>query len=71
MKGRGYLSFYTARKKAGMTQAVAAEKLGIAAASVSQWETGKTLPETERLRDIAKLYNCTVDELLEQDVSKS
>ena len=54
-----------------MTQAVAAEKLGIAAASVSQWETGKTLPETERLRDIAKLYNCTVDEVLEPDVSEA
>lgn len=54
-----------------MTQAVAAEKLGITAASVSQWETGKTLPETERLRDIAKLYNCTVDELLETDASEA
>jgi transcriptional regulator with XRE-family HTH domain len=65
------LSFLVARKKAGLTQAAAAEKLGIAAASVSQWETGKTLPETERLRDIAKLYNCTVDELLEPDASTS
>ena len=65
------MSFLVARKKAGLTQAAAAEKLGIAAASVSQWETGKTLPETERLRDIAKLYNCTVDELLEPDASTS
>lgn len=65
------MSFLSARKKAGLTQAAAAEKLGIAAASVSQWETRKTLPETERLRDIAKLYNCTVDELLEPDVSAS
>ena len=58
------MSFYQARKKAGLTQAVVAEKLGITAASVCQWETGKNLPRAEKLPEIAALYGCTVNDLL-------
>ena len=58
------MSFYQARKKAGLTQAVVAEKLGITAASVCQWETGKNLPRAEKLPEIATLYGCTVNDLL-------
>lgn len=62
------MSFLSARKKAGLSQATVAEKFGIAPASVSQWETGKTAPQTDRLLEIAALYGCTVDELLTPDV---
>lgn len=65
------MSFLTARKNAGLTQAAVAEKLNIAAASVCQWEKGKTLPESARLPEIAKLYNCTVDDLLKPDPAKN
>jgi transcriptional regulator with XRE-family HTH domain len=58
------LSFLSARLKAGLSQAAVAEHLGITAASVCQWETGKNLPRTALLRDIADLYGCTIDELL-------
>lgn len=58
------MSFLSARIKAGLSQAAVAERLGITAASVCQWETGKNLPRTSLLRDIAALYGCTVDELL-------
>lgn len=61
------MSFYQARKKAGLTQAVVAEKLGITAASVCQWETGKNLPRAEKLPEIAALYGCTVNDLLSDD----
>lgn len=65
------MSFLSARKKAGLSQAVVSEKLGVAAAAVCQWETGKTYPDPRRLPELAKLYGCTVDELLadEQQVS--
>lgn len=63
------MSFLTARQKAGLSQAAAAKQLGISAASVSQWETGKTAPDSKRLLDIASLYGCTVDELLVSDVA--
>ena len=65
------MGFLSARLKAGLSQAVAAERLGISAASVSQWETGKTLPDSKRLLDIASLYGCTVDELLAPDAPTS
>ena len=58
------MSFLQARKKAGLTQAVVAEKLGITAASVCQWETDKNLPRAEKLPEIATLYGCTVNDLL-------
>ena len=61
------MSFLSARKKAGLSQADVAEKFGISAASVCQWETGKSLPRTDKLVEIATLYGCTVDELLAPD----
>ncbi len=54
----------TLRKKAGMTQMDAAKALGISDAAVAQWETGETFPSSKRLTEIAKLYGCTIDELL-------
>ena len=59
-----FLSFAAAREKAGLTQAVVAEKLGVTGAAVCQWEKGKTSPKLPMLRKIANLYGCTVDELL-------
>lgn len=58
------MSFLSERLKAGLSQAAVAEHLGVTAASVCQWETGKNLPRMARIRDIAALYGCTVDELL-------
>ena len=63
------MSLLSARLKAGLSQAAVAEELGIAAAAVCQWETGKTLPDPRRLPKIATLYGCTVDELLTPDGS--
>lgn len=58
------MSFLSARKRAGLTQHEVALSLGISDASVCQWETGKTLPRTQLLPQIAALYNCSIDELL-------
>ena len=65
------MSFLSARKKAGYSQAFVAEKLGIAPASVCQWETGKTMPRASMLAHIAALYGCTIDELLSDDDTSS
>ena len=67
MKGVEILSFLSARRKAGLTQAAVAEHLGISAASVCLWEAGKTVPDSRKLPAIARLYGCTVDELLEDE----
>ena len=65
------MSFLAARLKAGLSQAAAADKLGISAASVCQWETGKTLPDSRKLPKIADLYGCSIDELLADDAPEA
>lgn len=61
------MSFLSRRLNVGLSQAAVAEKLGVSAASVCQWETGKTQPRADKLLEIAALYECTVDELLTPD----
>ena len=53
------------RQKAGLSQTVLAERLGVTAQAVSKWETGKTIPDIEILLDLSHLYGVSVNELLE------
>ena len=61
------MSFSAARKIAGLTQEDVAKELNISGAAVCQWENGKTVPDARKLPQIAKLYGCSVDELLAED----
>lgn len=61
------MSFASCRKKTGLTQMQVAKELGVTDAAVCQWERGDTMPTAKRLTEIAKLYGCTVDELLKED----
>ena len=51
------------RKSAGMTQAALAEKLGVTAQAVSQWERGETMPDVLMLPVLAGVFGCTLDHL--------
>ncbi|HNX64756.1 MAG TPA: helix-turn-helix transcriptional regulator [Oscillospiraceae bacterium] len=53
------------RKKLNLTQEQLAKKLGLAAGTVSMWEAGLRKPSIIMLKRIAKILNCTTDELLE------
>lgn len=64
------MGFRKARISAGLTVAQVMEALKVSDAAVYQWETGVTHPSTKRLFEIAKLYGCTVDELLAPDEAK-
>ena len=61
------MSFKEQRKRVGLTQMEVAKQLGVTDSAVNQWETGKTLPNVKRLGELAKLYGCTVDELLKEE----
>ena len=61
------MGFKEARKKAGLTMMEAGKRLGITDAAVAQWESGATMPAAKRLLDVAKVYGCTVDELLKTE----
>lgn len=65
------MSFLSARNKAGLTQSEAGLSLGVATAAISQWEQKKTYPDPRRLLSLAELYECTVDELLEEEAEES
>ena len=41
-----------------------AKEIGVSKAALSIWENEKGLPLVENLLKLAKLYGCTVDELL-------
>lgn len=58
------MGFVNARKKAGYTQGEVAKALNITDSAVNQWESGKTRPRAGLLVRLAKLYNCTIDDLL-------
>lgn len=57
------MSFLSARRAAGLSQAAVAKELGVTDAAVCMWETGKTLPRASLIPKIATLYKCTIDEL--------
>ena len=53
-----------ARKNSGLTQAQVAGKLYLTTQAVSAWECGSTLPDTQKISEIAALYGVSTDWLL-------
>ena len=52
------------RKRAGRSQGDVAERLNVSRQAVSRWETGFTVPSTDNLSHLGRLYGVTLDELL-------
>lgn len=46
------------------TQREVAKILGVKEAAVSKWERGLSKPRADRLPILAKLYGCSIEELL-------
>ena len=53
------------RLERGFTQRYIAYKTGVSQQAVVKWESGETMPAYSRLKTLAKIYDCTVDELLD------
>ena len=53
------------RFKAGLTQEQLAEKLGIAAQSVSKWETAVAMPDITTLPLLAEIFGTSIDDLFD------
>ena len=62
-----YFRIKEARKSAKLTQRELAEKLGIKVSTLSGYEIGAHDPKSNRLAEIAKICNTTVDFLLGVD----
>ncbi len=61
-----YLQFL--RKSNNYTQDDLAKKLGISRQAISKWETGTTIPDLEVLLKISKLYDITINDILEPKI---
>lgn len=53
------------RKRQGLTQEDLAKQLSITRQAISKWETGDTIPDLEILLKLSKIYQITINEILE------
>ena len=61
-------SLFHARKKRGLSQEEVAQKIGVSRQTISKWETNETIPDIYQSKKMAKIYNVSLDELIEFDV---
>ena len=55
------------RKKAGWSQEELAEKLGVTRQSVSKWEGAQSVPDIDKILQLARLFGVTTDYLLKDE----
>ncbi|WP_395319922.1 helix-turn-helix domain-containing protein [Fructilactobacillus frigidiflavus] len=55
------------RTELNMTQSDLAEKLLISSKTISNWETGKTIPDLDRLVQVAGVLDLSLDEIFMED----
>lgn len=51
------------RERQGLSQGELAARMGVDKAAVCRWESGKASPRTERLPELARILDCTIDDL--------
>ena len=52
------------RKAQHLTQQQLAEMLGVGRTTVTMWESGEIAPPTKYLLDLARILDCSVEDLL-------
>lgn len=53
------------RIKNNLTQKEFADRLGVTFQAVSKWENGKNIPDISLIKEISKMFNVNIDEILE------
>ncbi len=56
------------RKKKGLSQEELAEKVGVARQTISKWELGETSPDLKQSKELSKIFNVSLDELVDNDI---
>lgn len=64
------ISIKQIRKAHHLTQKELADKLGVVQSAISMWETGTTEPRLDKLKQMAVMFECTVDDLLKDEDSE-
>lgn len=55
------------REQNNYTQIRLAEVLGVTQGAVAMWETGKAVPHPKKLKKIAELFGCSIEDLFETE----
>ena len=55
------------RKSRGLTQEELAEKLFVSRTAISKWESGRGYPSLDSLKEIARFFSVTIDDLICSD----
>lgn len=53
------------RQKNGLTQAELAARINVSQSTVAMWENGKAYPRVESLIKLAKIFGCSVSDLID------
>ena len=56
---------YKSRTKNNMSQAQLAKEIGVTDKAVSKWETGKSKPQVDTLKKLARVLNISIEKLLD------
>lgn len=56
------------RKKQGLSQQEVADKLSVTRQTISNWECDQAIPTIDKASALAKLYNVSLDVLLENEI---
>lgn len=57
------------RRHSGITQERLAQQLCVSRQAISKWESGESIPEIPTLLQLAELFSCKLDDLLQQDLT--
>lgn len=55
------------RESLKLTQEDLAKKLHIGRTTVSMWESGDAMPRADKLPELAKVLNCSIEDLYEHE----
>ena len=59
---------YELRRKSGLSQEQLAEQLNVSRQAISKWESGQSVPETEKLLAISAFFDVSLDCLMKGDI---
>ena len=62
---------YKLRKKSGLSQEQLAEQLNVSRQAISKWESGTSIPESDKLISISNYFNVSLDYLMKEDNAQS
>ena len=57
------------RKLNNMSQEELADKIGVSRQTLSKYETGESLPDIEKCRQLADVFSVTVDDLISYETN--